>query len=92
MKRSAFELFVSQLVHDEIGAGDPLAAQERMEYLDGVPLLDIQHPDVSRLAELLIAETFIAAKGSGRCSACCCGHGLRRKLPVDLELQTCRER
>jgi hypothetical protein len=63
-QRSAFELFVSQLVLDEIGAGDPLAAQERMAYLDGLPLLDVQHPDVSMLADRLIAEHLLPQKAA----------------------------
>lgn len=61
-QRQGFELFVSQLVLDEVGAGDPTAARERLAYLDGLPLLDINHPDVSRLADLLIAEHLLPKK------------------------------
>ncbi len=46
---------MSQLVLDEATASDPSAAQERLELLRGIPLLDIQHPDVSPLAGSLIA-------------------------------------
>ena len=61
-QRQRFELFVSQLVLDEAGAGDQTAAQERLTYLDGLPLLDINHPEVSRLADLLIAEHLLPKK------------------------------
>ncbi|MEZ6056335.1 MAG: type II toxin-antitoxin system VapC family toxin [Planctomycetaceae bacterium] len=34
-----FELFASKAVVDECSAGDPTAAQERLVFLDGVPVL-----------------------------------------------------
>jgi hypothetical protein len=46
-QRRNYDLVASQLVLDEIGAGDPGAAQERLLYLDGIPLLDVLHPDVA---------------------------------------------
>jgi len=55
-QRAKYELVSSQLVLDEAGAGDPTAAQERLAYLDGLPLLDIRHPGVAALADRLIAE------------------------------------
>jgi hypothetical protein len=61
-QRQGFDVFVSQLVLDEVGAGDPTAAEERLFYLDGLPLLDITHPAVSRLADLLIAEHLLPKK------------------------------
>jgi hypothetical protein len=39
-RREGFELFVSQFVIDEAGAGDPAAARRRLEMLVNVPLLD----------------------------------------------------
>src|SRR5271170_2291689 len=39
-RREDFELFVSQFVIDEAGAGDPDAARRRLEVLVNVPLLD----------------------------------------------------
>lgn len=39
-RREDFELFVSQFVIDEAGAGDPDAAKRRLESLVHVPLLD----------------------------------------------------
>ncbi len=55
---------MSQLVFDEVGAGDPTAARERLAHLNGLPLLDVQHPDVSRLADLLIAEHLLPEKAA----------------------------
>src|SRR5690606_22564602 len=63
-QRDGFELYVSQLVLDEAGAGDPIAGFERLAHLDGLPLLDINHPDVSRLADLLIAEHLFPKKAA----------------------------
>ncbi len=39
-RREDFELFVSQFVIDEAGAGDPDAARRRLEILENMPLLD----------------------------------------------------
>jgi len=38
---SQYELAISQLVIDECGDGDPLAAQERLDILDGLTVLAI---------------------------------------------------
>ena len=43
-------------------AGDPTAAAERLLYLKGLPLLDIQHPDVNPLADRLVSEHLLPAK------------------------------
>jgi hypothetical protein len=40
-RRHAFDLYISQLVVDEAGAGDPAAARERLKVIEGLPLLDI---------------------------------------------------
>ena len=47
-------LVSSQLVIDEASAGDVTAAQERLQLLDGLPLLDVMHPDVQALADQLL--------------------------------------
>ncbi|HEY2415243.1 MAG TPA: type II toxin-antitoxin system VapC family toxin [Pirellulaceae bacterium] len=61
-QRNKYELFASQLVIDEAAAGDSAAARERLVFLDNLPLLDIQHPDVSRLADQLIADHLLPEK------------------------------
>lgn len=48
-----YELFVSQLVLDEIGRGDPDAAKERLQLVDRMPILMVDE-ESARLAEQLI--------------------------------------
>lgn len=52
-RRSAFQLYLSQLVIDEVGAGDPAAARDRLSALRDLPLLDIT-PEVSELASRIL--------------------------------------
>ena len=47
--RSSFDLYISQFVLDEAGAGDAEAAQHRLAMLTGVSLLDVT-PDTRLLA------------------------------------------
>lgn len=54
-RRAAFELYVSQRVIDEAGAGDEEAARRRLAFLAGLPLLDLNQ-EVVRLAEELVAH------------------------------------
>jgi hypothetical protein len=54
-RRHDFELFLSQLVIDEASAGDPDAAARRLEFLEGIPLLEPQQ-DTDVLARELIRE------------------------------------
>jgi hypothetical protein len=56
-RRSNYRLVVSQLVLDEAGAGDDEAAAERLQLLDGIPLLDVGDPRIDTIAnELLVAH------------------------------------
>lgn len=52
-RRAAFDLYVSQLVLDEVRAGDPEVAQRRVALLANFPLLGIT-PEVAELAAGLI--------------------------------------
>ena len=63
-RRERYDLVTSQLVLDEAGAGDPTAAQERIDLLENIPLLDIQHPDVQVLADELIANHLLPQKAA----------------------------
>jgi hypothetical protein len=63
-ERAKYELVTSQLVVDEASAGDPTAARERLVYLTGLPLLDVQHPEVAPLADRLIAEHLLPQKAA----------------------------
>ncbi len=63
-RRGNYDLVISQLVLDEVSAGDPAAAQERLAYLAGLPLLDVQHPAVATLADRLISEHVLPQKAA----------------------------
>ena len=52
-RRHDFELFISQTVLDEASAGDPEAAQRRLELLADVPLLDLRKPRTMRFTSRL---------------------------------------
>ena len=51
--RQRFDLLASRFVVDECSDGDPVAAQERLVYLEGIPLLQIPE-EVNALAESLL--------------------------------------
>lgn len=61
--RARFDLFVSRFVVDECSQGDPAAAQERLVYLEGIPLLQ-GSDDVNSLAELLMDGVLLSEKAS----------------------------
>lgn len=52
-RRPTFDVYVSQVVLDEIRAGDPDAAERRAALVAGLPVLDIT-PEVAELAAALI--------------------------------------
>ena len=60
-RKDAFQLFVSQTVIKESGAGDPDAAQHRLEFLKPFPRLDITD-EVESLAAKLIADVPLPPK------------------------------
>ena len=63
-RRQEYELVASQLVVDEAAAGDSAAAQERLELLGLMPLLDIPHPEVAPLARRLIDAHLLPERAS----------------------------
>jgi len=62
-QRNRFQIFISQLVLDEPGAGDPAAARGRMKVLQHLPLLDIT-PEVADLASAFLASGRIPRKAA----------------------------
>ena len=54
-RRPHFEVYISQLVLDEAGAGDREAAARRAEFMVGLPLLDITSAAVAFARRLLAA-------------------------------------
>jgi hypothetical protein len=62
-RRDTFQLFLSQLVIDEAGAGDPAAARERLKTLRDLPLLDIT-PEVTELASRILDSGTIPSEAA----------------------------
>jgi hypothetical protein len=61
--RQKFDLFVSRFVVDECSDGDPAAAQERLFYLEEIPLLEMAD-EVNSLAEVLEVGVPLPAKAT----------------------------
>lgn len=53
-ERGQYELVISQYVIDEASAGNPTLAAERMQLLDGIPLLP-HAPEIVTLAEQIMS-------------------------------------
>jgi len=62
-RRDTFQLYISQLVIDEVSAGDPAAAGERLKMLKDLPLLDIT-PEVTALASRIPSSGKIPRKAA----------------------------
>jgi hypothetical protein len=62
-RRANFELCASQLVVDEAAAGDPQAAQERLEILKDMTLLETT-PEALALAKALIRASALPPKAA----------------------------
>jgi hypothetical protein len=60
-RRSDYELLVSQAVWQECAAGDPVAAQRRLEALEGISILSVTQ-DMIHLAESFILQAVIPAR------------------------------
>ena len=60
-QRQQYDLFVSRYVIDECSRGDPQAAQERLAFLDGIPLLEVSDA-VETLAQTLLRKVPLPAK------------------------------
>lgn len=56
--KDRFEIFISELVIEEIGSGDMAAAQKRLLTVEGVPVLETTE-QAAQLAKLLIAENAV---------------------------------
>jgi hypothetical protein len=62
-RRERFQIYISQLVVDEAGAGDPGAARERMKVIQQFPLLDIT-PEVEVLPSRILASRALPQKAA----------------------------
>ncbi len=61
--RESFDLYASELVIEEVSAGDAEAAAQRLEALAGVALLGMT-PDAEALAAMLVAEAALPARAA----------------------------
>jgi len=62
-RRDAFQVYISQLVIDEAGVGDPGAARERTQVIKDFPVLDIT-PEVGLLASGILASGILPRKAA----------------------------
>jgi hypothetical protein len=60
-RRQDFELFVSEFVLEEVAAGDPQAAAERLKALDGIPEIEVTD-QVAVIAEALLLQVSLPSK------------------------------
>ena len=60
--RTRYSLLTSQLVLDEAGRGDPVAAAERLTILQTIELVESSSPRVASLAEVLLSRALLPAK------------------------------
>jgi predicted nucleic acid-binding protein len=63
LRRSRFELFVSELVVQEAGRGDPAAARARLEMIGEYPVLQI-NPIARNLANSILHKAVLPAKAA----------------------------
>lgn len=62
-RQRGFDLYISQLVLDEAGAGDPTAAADRVHLLEGLPLLG-ESAEADRLADQLLERDLLPSKAT----------------------------
>jgi hypothetical protein len=62
-ERRNYELVTSQYVLDEASAGDPMLAAERLQSLDGIPLLPLD-PLIGVIANEIVSRAILPPKAS----------------------------
>jgi len=62
-ERGNYELVTSQYVLDEASAGDPMLAAERLQLLDGIPLLPLDN-QISVIANEIMSRAILPSKAS----------------------------
>lgn len=60
-ERQNYDLVISQYVIDEASGGDPILAAERLESLDGIPLLP-DAPEIPQIAQEIMSSGVFPAK------------------------------
>jgi predicted nucleic acid-binding protein len=80
-QRASYDLFTSQAVLTEAGAGDPEAAQRRLTVLEGLPLLDVTDEAIALAARLITAQALpVRATQDALHLAVACVHGMEYLL------------
>lgn len=84
--RTGYRILISQLVVDECRAGDPTAAQERLDEIDDLDCLDVTD-EAQNVANALMAVGAIPDSEPRGCIAC--GHRRRSwdTIPCNVEFQ-----
>jgi hypothetical protein len=62
-RRQELDLFISQVVLNEAGAGDPEAATRRLTYLQGIPVLGVT-AEAGALAKRFLSAGLLPAKAA----------------------------
>jgi hypothetical protein len=62
-RRKLFDLFISEVVEREVGAGDPQAASRRMGFIEGLQVLDVSD-DAGTLAEAIIQAELLPGRAA----------------------------
>src|SRR4051812_20968924 len=62
-RRTAFELFVSRVVVDEMACGNPVLAEKRLAAVSGLKIL-VSTPASSQLTDRLLADQIVPAVAS----------------------------
>jgi hypothetical protein len=60
-ERANYDLVTSQYVIDEVADGDPQLAQERLELVEGIPLLKLSG-EIDDIAEEIVSRAILPAK------------------------------
>lgn len=64
LRRSGFDLYISELVVQEVRAGDAALATQRLEILRDIPVLPVDN-DILKLAQALVTKGPIPPKAAG---------------------------
>ncbi|MCH8831100.1 MAG: type II toxin-antitoxin system VapC family toxin [Planctomycetes bacterium] len=62
-ERGDYELVTSQYVLDEVSAGDPVLAAQRLQLLDGIPLLPLD-PQIGVIANEIMSRAILPPKAT----------------------------
>jgi hypothetical protein len=90
-QKPSYDLFTSQIVIEEAGAGDPDTAEKRLAAVEDLPLLEVNEEAIHLAQELITSHAVPekAARDALHIAVACVG---RCGLPAHLELQAHRER